>query len=90
MPVLWDTKTSTIVNNESSEIIRMFNSNFNHLASNPSLDLYPEALQGAIDSANDWIYPTINNGVYRCGFATSQEAYDVAFKCGKLKLLLIS
>lgn len=79
VPVLWDKKERTIVNNESSEIIRMFNSAFNHLAKNPSLDLYPEDLKQAIDDANEWIYPTINNGVYRCGFATSQAAYDAAF-----------
>lgn len=60
MPVLWDTKTNCIVNNESSEIIRMLNSDFNNLASNPKLDLYPEALQGAIDAVNEWIYPVRN------------------------------
>lgn len=65
---------------QSSEIIRMLNSAFNHLAKNPSLDLYPEALRPAIDAVNEWVYKDINNGVYRCGFATSQEAYDTAFK----------
>ena len=78
VPILWDTKLHTIVSNESSEIIRMFNSEFNEFAKNPELDLYPEALRKDIDAANDWIYPTTNNGVYRCGFAKSQEAYDIA------------
>jgi len=80
VPILWDKKQGTIVSNESSEIIRMFNSEFNELAKNPDLDLYPEALQEAIDEVNDWVYPGINNGVYQCGFATSQNAYDVAIK----------
>lgn len=78
VPVLWDKKLETIVSNESSEIIRMLNSEFNDLATNPELDLYPKDKRGDIDAMNDWIYPTINNGVYRCGFAKSQEAYDVA------------
>lgn len=78
VPILWDKKQKTIVNNESSEIIRMFNSRFNSLAKNPELDLYPESIRDAIDSVNDWVYPTINNGVYRCGFAKSQGAYDKA------------
>ncbi|KAL4444882.1 hypothetical protein ABPG77_003932 [Micractinium sp. CCAP 211/92] len=79
VPVLWDKKKGTIVNNESSEIIRMLNSEFNELSTNPSLDLYPKDLQATIDEVNSWVYPQINNGVYRCGFATSQEAYDTAF-----------
>lgn len=78
VPVLWDKKQKTIVNNESSEIIRMFNSAFNDVATNPTLDLYPESHRHVIDEANEWIYPKINNGVYRCGFATTQAAYDVA------------
>jgi len=78
VPVLWDTKSKTIVSNESSEIIRMFNSAFNHLTSNLN-DYYPESLHGDIDALNDRIYDTINNGVYRAGFATSQEAYEKAF-----------
>ena len=79
VPVLYDKKNKRIVNNESSEIIRMLNDQFNHLAKNPSLDLYPEALRSQIDELNTWIYPNINNGVYRCGFAQSQEAYNQAF-----------
>ncbi|HBK3323503.1 TPA: glutathione S-transferase family protein [Vibrio parahaemolyticus] len=79
VPVLWDKKTNTIVSNESSEIIRMFNSAFNDLAGNHD-DYYPEPLRGVIDEWNDYIYPNVNNGVYRCGFATSQEAYEEAFE----------
>jgi putative glutathione S-transferase len=78
VPILWDKKHNTIVSNESSEIIRMLNSEFNEFAENPDLDLYPEELRDAIDKVNEWVYPTINNGVYRCGFATSQSAYDQA------------
>ncbi len=78
VPVLWDRKTSTIVNNESSEIIRMFNSEFDGLGDS-SVDLYPEALRAEIDELNDYIYPRINNGVYRCGFATTQKAYEEAY-----------
>ena len=81
VPILWDKKLNTIVSNESSEIVRMLNGEFNEFASNPDLDLYPndnELLRDKIEAANEWIYPQINNGVYRCGFAKSQEAYDVA------------
>ncbi|MEH6358510.1 MAG: glutathione S-transferase family protein [Pseudomonadales bacterium] len=78
VPVLWDTKTQAIVSNESSEIIRMFNTGFNHLTGNTT-DYYQEALHETIDSLNDRIYDTINNGVYRAGFATSQAAYETAF-----------
>ena len=79
VPVLWDKKKNTIVSNESSEIIRMLNSEFNAFATNPDLDLYPDSdMRKEIDAVNDWVYPSINNGVYRCGFATSQQAYDVA------------
>ena len=73
VPVLWDKKTQTIVNNESSEIIRIFNSAFNELTGNED-DYYPKALREEIDTVNDRIYHTINNGVYRAGFATTQEA----------------
>eukprot|EP00607_Mallomonas_marina_P007093 CAMPEP_0182435772 /NCGR_PEP_ID=MMETSP1167-20130531/77550_1 /TAXON_ID=2988 /ORGANISM="Mallomonas Sp, Strain CCMP3275" /LENGTH=350 /DNA_ID=CAMNT_0024627179 /DNA_START=188 /DNA_END=1240 /DNA_ORIENTATION=+ len=84
VPVLWDKQTSSIVNNESSEILRMFNSAFNTLvgkSETPTPDLYPEndkALLKAIDEVNEWVYPGINNGVYKCGFAKSQEAYKEA------------
>ena len=78
VPVLWDKKTQTIVSNESSEIIRMFNTAFNHLTGDTS-DYYPEALHETIHTLNDRIYDTINNGVYRAGFATTQEAYEAAF-----------
>jgi putative glutathione S-transferase len=78
VPVLWDSKLKTIVSNESSEIIRMLNSAFNHLNGNVR-DYYPEALRGDIDELNDRVYDTINNGVYRAGFASSQEAYEKAF-----------
>lgn len=83
VPVLWDKKTKTIVNNESSEIIRMFNKEFNAFCATEeqkTLDLYPAGLQEKIEELNGWIYPNINNGVYRAGFATSQEAYDVAVR----------
>ncbi|KAK4752379.1 hypothetical protein SAY87_021177 [Trapa incisa] len=78
VPVLWDKKLKTIVNNESSEIIRMFNSEFNEIAENAALDLYPPHLQSSIDETNEWVYDSINNGVYKCGFARKQEAYDEA------------
>lgn len=78
VPVLWDKKLNTIVNNESSEIIRMLNSAFNDLTEVKE-DYYPEALREKIDTVNQPIYENINNGVYRCGFATTQEAYEKAF-----------
>ncbi len=80
VPVLWDKETRQIINNESAEIIRMLNSEFQDFAKHPALDLYPEGLRDQIDALNDWIYPNINNGVYRCGFATKQKAYSQAFK----------
>lgn len=79
VPVLWDLKKNTIVNNESSEIIRMMNSAFEDYASNKT-DYYPEALQDEIDKINQFIYRNVNNGVYKCGFAKSQQAYDRALK----------
>lgn len=79
VPVLWDKKTHTIVSNESSEIIRMFNSAFNDLTGNHD-DYYPQHLQPLVDEWNEFIYPNINNGVYRCGFATTQEAYEEAYE----------
>jgi putative glutathione S-transferase len=78
VPVLWDTVTDTAVNNESSEIIRMLNGAFNAFAKHPDIDLYPAALRSEIDALNDRIYSTVNNGVYRAGFATTQAAYDEA------------
>ncbi|MFT6645230.1 MAG: putative glutathione S-transferase [Patiriisocius sp.] len=78
VPVLWDKQTQTIVSNESSEIIRMFNTAFNHLTGDTS-DYYPEALHETIHTLNNRIYETINNGVYRAGFATTQGAYEAAF-----------
>ncbi len=77
VPVLWDTKQQTIVSNESSEIIRMFNQAFDGLTGNCD-DYWPEDLRAAIEPLNARIYDTVNNGVYKAGFATSQEAYDEA------------
>lgn len=78
VPMLWDNQTYSIVNNESAEIIEILNSEFNQYATQPDLDLYPVDLRGSIDEWNDVIYQTVNNGVYRCGFAQTQAAYDVA------------
>ncbi|MGJ3247357.1 MAG: glutathione S-transferase family protein [Elainellaceae cyanobacterium] len=78
VPVLWDKKTETIVNNESRQIIQMFNSAFDEFAAYPERDFYPEALRSQIDAVMDAIYQPINNGVYRSGFASSQEAYVAA------------
>ncbi|KAM6503265.1 Glutathione S-transferase, C-terminal-like protein [Amanita muscaria] len=80
VPVLWDKKTHTIVNNESSEIVRIFNSAFNELLPEGKaiLDFYPKALRKEIDELNEWIYDSINNGVYKTGLATQQEAYEKA------------
>lgn len=80
VPILWDSQTQTIVNNESAEIIEILNSEFNEFAQHPQLDLYPAAQREAIDVWNDKIYHTVNNGVYRCGFAQSQQAYETASK----------
>ncbi|ANM31874.1 glutathionyl-hydroquinone reductase YqjG [Acidobacteria bacterium Mor1] len=79
VPVLWDKQQGHIVNNESSELIRMLNSEFNAFG-NAEVDFYPETLRGEIDELNGFIYPAINDGVYKCGFAASQEAYDEAFR----------
>ena len=78
VPVLWDKQQKRIVNNESAEIIRMFNGAFDELTGN-DLDFYPQPLRGEIDALNERIYPAVNNGVYRAGFATSQQAYEQAF-----------
>ena len=77
VPILWDKKTETIVSNESSEIIRMLNSAFNDVTGNTD-DYWPAELRGEIEEVNERIYETLNNGVYRSGFATTQEAYDEA------------
>ena len=77
VPILWDKKADTIVSNESSEIIRMFNSAFDGVGAR-AVDFYPAAQRGEIDEINARIYETVNNGVYRAGFATSQEAYEAA------------
>ena len=79
VPVLWDRETRTIVNNESSEIIRMLNSEFDEFG-DARIDLYPEGLRDTIDAINAVIYEGINNGVYRCGFARSQPAYEASFR----------
>lgn len=75
VPVLWDKQEKTIVNNESSEIIRIFNSSFNEMTGNDD-DYYPQDLRTKIDEINNFVYESINNGVYKAGFATSQEVYD--------------
>lgn len=79
VPVLFDKKEKKIVNNESSEIIRIFNEAFDDLGALPG-DYYPTPLRGEIDEINERIYHTLNNGVYKCGFATTQEAYEEAYK----------
>ena len=82
VPVLWDKKEETIVNNESSEIIRILNSAFNHLIEDKEareLDFYPEDKQTEIDKVNDRVYENINNGVYRTGFSTTQKTYEKAY-----------
>src|SRR5262249_59066436 len=78
VPVLWDKKEKRIVNNESPDIIRMFNSEFDDVTGNNN-DFYPKALRAEIDRLNDLIYPNVNNGVYRCGFAKTQAAYEAAY-----------
>jgi glutathionyl-hydroquinone reductase len=83
VPVFWDKRTETIVNNESSEVIRMFSTEFDHLlpekmreVNRPGGGFYPEHLRMEIDEMNQWVYHTVNNGVYKTGFATTQEAYE--------------
>lgn len=77
VPILWDKKQKTIVNNESSEIIRMLNSAFDKIGATPG-DYYPESQRPEIDAINDRVYDTLNNGVYKSGFATTQDAYEEA------------
>lgn len=79
VPVLWDNKKNTITNNESSEIIRILNSDFDSLSGN-SLDFYPSDYRDEIDRINDLVYGSINNGVYKTGFASTQEAYEKNFR----------
>lgn len=79
VPVLWDKQAQTIVNNESAEIIRMLNTEFDDLPGVVQQDFYPAELAGEIDAINAEVYETVNNGVYRCGFAQSQHAYEEAF-----------
>ncbi|MCI7677607.1 MAG: glutathione S-transferase family protein [Streptococcus orisratti] len=79
VPVLWDKKTKTIVNNESAEIMRIFNSAFDDITGNTE-NYYPADLQADIDQMNDFVYPNINNGVYKAGFATSQTVYEKEVK----------
>jgi putative glutathione S-transferase len=78
VPVLWDSRERTIVNNESSEIIRMLNRDFDRIATRALEDLYPEKLRRGIDAVNERVYRTLNNGVYRAGFATAQDKYEEA------------
>jgi putative glutathione S-transferase len=79
VPVLWDRRTKTIINNESAEIIRMMNTGFDEFGDG-SLDLYPTAFRREIDAVNAFVYDAVNNGVYRCGLAKSQAAYEEAFE----------
>ncbi|MAA65200.1 MAG: glutathione-dependent reductase [Alteromonadaceae bacterium] len=80
VPLLWDKEQGVIVSNESAEIIRMFNSAFDDLEGvDPGLDFYPEQLRADIDAVNDRVYNTVNNGVYKAGFATAQDAYEKAY-----------
>jgi putative glutathione S-transferase len=78
VPVLWDTQTRRIVNNESADVIVMLNSAFDEFAASPGLDLYPADLRDDIDAINATVYENVNNGVYRSGFASTQEAYEEA------------
>jgi putative glutathione S-transferase len=80
VPTLWDKERATIVNNESSDLLRMVNSEFNALAADPGLDLYPEPLRTEIDAVNERVYHAINNGVYKAGFATRQAPHEEAVR----------
>jgi glutathionyl-hydroquinone reductase len=86
VPILWDKQTKTIVNNESAEIIVILNGALNEYAERPEIDLYPANLQLEVDRWNEQIYNAVNNGVYRCGFAQTQSAYDTA--CHRLFQML--
>jgi putative glutathione S-transferase len=76
VPVLWDTESGRIVNNESADVIVMLNSAWDEFAEHPELDLYPESLRAEIDAINERVYESLNNGVYQSGFATTQDAYE--------------
>ena len=78
VPVLWDTVTGRIVNNESADLVEILNSEFDAVAARPELDLHPEELRDEIDELNAWIYDRINDGVYKAGFAAGQAAYEAA------------
>ena len=79
VPVLWDEQEGRIVNNESGDIVRILNSDFDDLADHPQVDLYPADLREEIDALNERVYHRVNNGVYRAGFAMTQDAYEEAF-----------
>lgn len=79
VPTLWDKETGRVVNNESADIVRMLNREFDGVGGDPSVDLYPEALRAEIDAVNERVYADVNNGVYQAGFASSQRAYEEAF-----------
>ena len=79
VPTLWDKKAGTIVNNESADIVRIFNSEFNDIAKHPERDFHPADLRDAIETVNETVYHNVNNGVYKTGFATTQTAYEEAF-----------
>ncbi len=79
VPVLWDKRTGVVVSNESQDIVRMLNADFDDVAEHPEVDLYPSDLRAEIDAINERVYRDVNNGVYQAGFAASQEAYDAAF-----------
>ncbi len=78
VPVLWDTVTGRIVNNESADLVEILNSEFDAVATRPELDLFPKELREEVDELNAWIYDRINDGVYKSGFASSQSAYEAA------------
>jgi putative glutathione S-transferase len=80
VPVLWDKQERRVVNNESADVVRILNASFDEVAGHPEVDLYPEALRGEIDAVNARVYEGLNNGVYRAGFANTQEAYEEGFR----------
>uniref|UniRef100_A0A804Q1A1 Glutathione S-transferase family protein n=1 Tax=Zea mays TaxID=4577 RepID=A0A804Q1A1_MAIZE len=84
VPVLWDKQLKTVVNNESSEIIRMLNDEFDGITRNPGLDLYPAHLRASIDEANELVYDAINNDVYKCGFAKKKDDFVLVPDLGSL------